>query len=103
MRAIVCTASIGYSPAAVSPESISASAPSNTALATSDDSARVGRGCSIIDRYLVATITGLPWLHPRRRSVSAPALVEPAPDAEIASTITASAATIVDVRHGRHR
>ncbi len=52
-------------PTAVSPESMSTSAPSNTALATSVASARVGRGCSIIDSSIwVATITGLPVRRP---------------------------------------
>ena len=60
MRAIVLTASSGYLPTDVSPESITASAPSSTALATSDASARVGREFSIIDSSIwVATMTGL--------------------------------------------
>ena len=60
IRAIVSTASMGYSPTLVSPESITASAPSRTALATSDASARVGAGLLIIDSSIwVATITGL--------------------------------------------
>ena len=60
MRAIVRTASSGYLPTEVSPDSITASAPSSTALATSDASARVGREFSIIDSSIwVATITGL--------------------------------------------
>ena len=51
---------MGNFPTLVSPESISASAPSSTALATSDASARVGREVSIIDSSIwVATITGL--------------------------------------------
>ena len=46
---------------AVSPESISASVPSNTALATSLTSARVGDGAVIIDSNIcVAVITGTP-------------------------------------------
>ena len=60
IRAIVATASIGYAPTLVSPDSITASAPSSTALATSDASARVGRGAEIIDSSIwVATMTGL--------------------------------------------
>ena len=60
MRAIVRTVSMGYSPTLVSPESITASAPSSTALATSEASARVGAGLLIIDSSIwVATITGL--------------------------------------------
>ena len=54
-------ASNGYSPIAVSPESMIASAPSSTAFATSVASARVGRGARIIDSSIwVATITGRP-------------------------------------------
>ena len=41
--AIVRTDLIGYRPTLVSPDSITASAPSSTALATSEASARVGR------------------------------------------------------------
>ena len=67
MRAIVATVSIGYSPTLVSPDSITASAPSSTALATSEASARVGRGAVIIDSSIwVATMTGLAL----RRAVS---------------------------------
>jgi hypothetical protein len=44
IRAIVATASTAYSPTAVSLESITASVPSKIAFATSDTSARVGRG-----------------------------------------------------------
>ena len=44
IRAMVSTVSMGYSPTLVSPESITASAPSSTALATSEASARVGAG-----------------------------------------------------------
>ena len=44
IRAIVSTVCTGYSPTLVSPDSISASAPSSTALATSEASARVGAG-----------------------------------------------------------
>ncbi len=60
MRAMVSTVSMGYCPTLVSPDSITASAPSSTALATSEASALVGRGLSIIDSSIwVATITGL--------------------------------------------
>ena len=46
---------------AVSPESMTQSVPSNTALATSDVSARVGRGLLIIESSIcVAVTTGLP-------------------------------------------
>ncbi len=59
--AIVDTASTGYFPFAVSPESMIASEPSNIALATSDTSALVGLGFLIIDSSIwVAVITGLP-------------------------------------------
>ena len=61
MRSMVATASTGNWPAADSAESITASAPSNTAVATSDTSARVGTGAVIIDSSIwVATTTGLP-------------------------------------------
>ena len=60
IRAIVSTVWIGYSPTLVSPESITASAPSRMALATSEASARVGDGLEIIDSSIwVATMTGL--------------------------------------------
>ena len=60
MRAIVATVTTGYSPTLVSPESMTASAPSSTAFATSDVSARVGTGLEIIDSSIcVATMTGL--------------------------------------------
>ena len=59
MRAIMLTASTGYFPLAVSAESITASEPSKIALATSEASARVGRGFSVIDSSIcVAVITG---------------------------------------------
>ncbi len=52
---------ITYFPWAVSPESIMASAPSRTAIAISDTSARVGVGWLIIlSSMLLATITGFP-------------------------------------------
>merc|ERR1711953_817307 len=55
------TDSTGYSPLAVSPESITQSAPSRTALAISETSARVGVGLENIDSSIwVAQITGLP-------------------------------------------
>merc|ERR1712060_799207 len=61
VRAIIDTAAVGCSPFAVSPESMTASVPSSTALATSEHSARVGRGLTIIDSSIcVAVMTGLP-------------------------------------------
>ena len=61
MRFMVATASTGYCPAADSADSITASAPSKIAVATSDTSARVGTGLVIIDSSIcVATTTGLP-------------------------------------------
>ena len=61
MRSIMFTASYGYCPAAVSADSITASAPSNTAVATSDASARVGAGAEImLSSICVATTTGMP-------------------------------------------
>mmetsp|Transcript_5815 Transcript_5815/g.11871 ORF Transcript_5815/g.11871 Transcript_5815/m.11871 type:complete len:370 (+) Transcript_5815:257-1366(+) len=61
MEAMMRTASPAKFPFAVSPESITASVPSSTALATSVASARVGRGLQHIDSSIcVAVITGLP-------------------------------------------
>mmetsp|Transcript_30124 Transcript_30124/g.84134 ORF Transcript_30124/g.84134 Transcript_30124/m.84134 type:complete len:348 (+) Transcript_30124:380-1423(+) len=58
---MISTAFTGYLPLAVSPLSITQSAPSTTALPTSDTSARVGRGlCTMDSSICVATITGLP-------------------------------------------
>mmetsp|Transcript_26068 Transcript_26068/g.52272 ORF Transcript_26068/g.52272 Transcript_26068/m.52272 type:complete len:232 (-) Transcript_26068:661-1356(-) len=63
VRAMISTASLGKLPLAVSPESITQSAPSSTAFATSEHSARVGRGFVIIDSSIcVATTHGLPTL-----------------------------------------
>ena len=51
----------GYWPTAVSADSMTASAPSNTAVATSETSARVGTGDEImLSSICVATTTGLP-------------------------------------------
>ena len=59
MRAIICATSDGCAPVAVSCESITASVPSKTAVATSLASARVGRVAVTIDWSIsVATITG---------------------------------------------
>ena len=61
IRSIMFTASNGYCPAAVSADSMTASAPSNTAVATSDASARVGAGALImLSSICVATTTGIP-------------------------------------------
>lgn len=49
MVAMVRTHPNGYAPLAVSPDSMTQSAPSRMALATSDDSARVARGFLIMD------------------------------------------------------
>ena len=64
IRTMAFTASTGYAPMAVSADNITASVPSRTAFATSDASARVGRGFSTIDSSIcVAVITGRPnWL-----------------------------------------
>lgn len=57
---IVFTVSTGYAPTLDSADSMTASAPSRIALATSEASARVGRELVIIDSIIwVATITGL--------------------------------------------
>ena len=61
MAAMAATDSTGYLPAAVSPESIRASAPCRTAAATSLTSARVGLGFVCMESSIwVATMTGLP-------------------------------------------
>ena len=58
---MVDTASTGNWPAADSADSMTASAPSKIAVATSETSARVGTGLEIIDSSIcVATTTGLP-------------------------------------------
>mmetsp|Transcript_17482 Transcript_17482/g.51109 ORF Transcript_17482/g.51109 Transcript_17482/m.51109 type:complete len:240 (-) Transcript_17482:741-1460(-) len=58
----MATDSSGYLPAADSPESMTASAPSKIAVKMSEHSARVGAGLSIMDSSIcVATITGFPW------------------------------------------
>ena len=64
---MVCTASTGYLPEAVSPESMTQLVPSKTALATSLTSARVGRGLRIMESSIcVAVMTGLPAMLVRR-------------------------------------
>ena len=58
---ITSTHSSGYRPVVVSPDSITASARSRTAVEMSEISARVGMGAEIIDSSKwVAMITGLP-------------------------------------------
>ena len=57
---IVRTTWTGFLPMAVSPESMTALVESKQALATSEASARVGMGLSIMDSSIwVAVITGL--------------------------------------------
>ena len=53
------TVSTGYLPAAVSADSITASVPSSTALATSEISARVGTGDSIIDSIICVAVMAI--------------------------------------------
>ncbi len=56
---MVRTASTGYAPTEVSADSITASVPSKTALATSLTSARVGVGAlTMLSSIWVAVITG---------------------------------------------
>src|SRR5512133_2184741 len=63
---MVSTALIGWLPIAVSSLSITQSAPKKAAVATSDTSARVGSGDSImLSSIWVATIVGLPYFWPR--------------------------------------
>ena len=58
---MISTAAVGNLPPAVSPLSITQSAPSRTAFVTSATSARVGRGFFCIDSSIcVATTTGFP-------------------------------------------
>ena len=58
---MVATASRGKSPLAVSPLSMTASVPSNTAFATSVISARVGSGLlTMLSSICVAVMTNLP-------------------------------------------
>ena len=55
------SACTGKLPAAVSPDSMTQSVPSRTALATSVASARVGRGfLTMLSSIWVAVMTGLP-------------------------------------------
>src|SRR3569832_956900 len=56
MRSIAATALAGYLPVAVSADSITAAVPSSTALATSNTSARVGIGFSIIDSIICVAV-----------------------------------------------
>ena len=61
IRSMYATASTGYSPTAVSPESITADVPSRIAFATSLASARVGSGeWIIVSSICVAVITVFP-------------------------------------------
>src|ERR1700683_3064813 len=57
IRFIVATASTGYWPAADSADSMTASAPSNMAVATSETSARVGTGLAIMDSSIWVAAT----------------------------------------------
>src|SRR6185312_7622598 len=67
MRFIAAIVSTGYMPEADSAESITASVPSSTALATSETSARVGTGEEIIDSIIwVAVMTSLFLARARR-------------------------------------
>ena len=67
MRSIASSDWSGNCPIAVSAESITASAPSSTAFATSLASARVGRGAPVmLSSICVATITNLPAAVARR-------------------------------------
>ncbi len=65
---MVATATPGYAPIEVSAESISAAAPSSTALATSLASARVEVGLWTIDSSIwVATMAARACVRQRRR------------------------------------
>ena len=70
MRAMVATARVGSWPMAVSPESMTALEPSNTALAMSEVSARVGEGADTIDSSIwVAVMAGFPRAMQRCRII----------------------------------
>src|SRR5436309_478292 len=56
IRSMYATASSGYSPTAVSPDSITADVPSRIAFATSLASARVGSGWCTIDSSICAAV-----------------------------------------------
>src|SRR5438105_1415546 len=56
MRFMAATVSTGYWPEADSADSITASVPSSTALATSETSARVGTGLAIIDSIICVAV-----------------------------------------------
>ncbi len=56
MRLMASIVSTGYWPEALSAESITASVPSSTALATSETSARVGTGEEIIDSIICVAV-----------------------------------------------
>ena len=91
IEAIVATASTGYSPEADSAESMTASAPSKTAVATSETSARVGTGAEIINSSIwVATTTGLP----ERRQARISCFCRPGTDSSGISTPRSPRATI---------
>ncbi|MCY1234656.1 hypothetical protein D9M72_472440 [compost metagenome] len=88
---MVDTASTGYSPEADSADSMTASAPSKTAVATSETSARVGTGAEIIDSSIcVATTTGLP----ARRHARVSCFCRPGTDSSGISTPRSPRATI---------
>ncbi len=70
IESITLTASTGYFPDAVSPDSITASVPSSIAFATSDASALVGLVCCVIDSSIwVAVITTFPFMLARSISI----------------------------------
>ena len=99
MAASCRTQRTGYSPTLVSPESMIASAPSYTALATSVTSARVGRGFSIIDSSRwVATTQRLPrraQVSTRRRCTIGRAAMSVSMPRSPRATITPSAAAVI--------
>jgi hypothetical protein len=74
MRAIVATASIGYAPTLVSPESITASGAVQDGVRDVAGLGRVGREAPIMDSSIwVATMTGLDFSRRPARPASAPA------------------------------
>ena len=106
MRFMVATASTGYLPAADSADSITASAPSKIAVATSETSARVGTGLLIIDSSIcVATTTGLPARRAaaRHELLDARHLFERHLDAEIAARHHQRVGEVEDLVEPVHR
>src|SRR5580692_4338718 len=104
MRFMVVTASTGNFPAADSADSMTASAPSKMAVATSDTSARVGTGLVIIASSIwVATTTGLPARRARHLLLHAGHFLERHLDAKIAARHHQGVGQVQDLVQPVHR